>query len=65
MEYKVSDMEIKKMGFEFVSQYKIWLKTVRNCDHNTTIKYLANFRKIVNRCIINGWLARDPLPDLR
>lgn len=31
-----------------------------NCDHNTTVKYLANFRKIVKRCVQNGWLIRDP-----
>lgn len=58
--YGVSDMDIKKLDFEFVSQYEFWLKTVRNCNHNSTIKYIANFRKIVNRCIRNGWLERDP-----
>ncbi len=58
--YGVSDMDIKKLDHEFVSQYEVWLKTCRNCNHNTTIKYIANFRKIVNRCIRNGWLDRDP-----
>ncbi len=29
-------------------------------QHNTTIKYLCNFRRIANRCIRNGWLDRDP-----
>jgi site-specific recombinase XerD len=58
--YGVSDMDVRKLDFEFVSQYEFWLKTVRNCNHNSTIKYLANFRKIVNRCIRNGWLERDP-----
>ena len=53
-------MDIKKLDYEFVSQYAFWLKTVRNCNHNTTIKYISNFRKIVNRCIKNGWLIRDP-----
>lgn len=58
--YRVSDMDIRKMDFEFVSQYEFWLKTFRNCNHNTTIKYIANFRKIVNRCIRSGWLDKDP-----
>lgn len=58
--YGVSDMDIRKMDFEFVSQYEFWLKTFRNCNHNTTIKYIANFRKIVNRCIRHGWLEKDP-----
>jgi site-specific recombinase XerD len=58
--YGVSDMDIKKLDFEFVSQYEFWLKSVRNCNHNTSIKYISNFRKIVNRCIRSGWLDRDP-----
>jgi len=24
------------------------------------MKYLSNFRKVVNRCIKNGWLEKDP-----
>jgi len=24
------------------------------------MKYLANFRKIVKKCLQNGWLTRDP-----
>ena len=48
------------MDYEFVSQYEFWLRTFRNCNHNTTIKYIANFRKIVNRCIRSGWLEKDP-----
>ena len=37
-----------------------WLKSERRCDHNTTVKYLSNFKKIVHIAIKNGWLARDP-----
>lgn len=58
--YNINDIEISKLNFEFISEYEFWLKSVRNCDHNTTMKYLSNFRKIVNRCIRNGWLQRDP-----
>lgn len=58
--YKVLDMDIQALDYEFISQYEFWLKSTRNCDHNSTMKYLSNFRKIVNRCIRNGWLQRDP-----
>lgn len=37
---------------------EFWLKTVRKCNHNTTIKYIANFRKVVNRCVKCGWLEK-------
>jgi len=58
--YKVSDIAITKLDFEFISEYEFWLKSVRKCDHNTTIKYLSNVRKIINRCLRNGWLQKDP-----
>ncbi len=58
--YKVSDIDIRELDFQFISEYEFWLKSTRKCEHNTTMKYLSNFRKIVNRCLRNGWLQRDP-----
>ena len=58
--YQVSDMDITKLNYEFISEYEFWLKSIRKCDHNTTMKYLSNFRKIVKRCLLNGWLQKDP-----
>jgi site-specific recombinase XerD len=58
--YKVTDIDITQLDYEFISEYEFWLKSTRRCDHNSTMKYLSNFRKIVNRCIRNGWLQRDP-----
>ncbi|MEO5601506.1 MAG: phage integrase SAM-like domain-containing protein [Cyclobacteriaceae bacterium] len=58
--YKIDDIDIKKLNYEFIHSYEFWLKSVRKCDHNTSIKYLSNFKKIVNICLKNGWLDRDP-----
>ena len=58
--YKVNDMGIKKLDYEFINSYAFWFKTIRNCNHNTTMKYLTNFKKIVFICLKNGWLDKDP-----
>ena len=58
--YQVKDIDITKLNYEFISSYEFWLKGKRNCNHNTTMKYLANFKKIVLLCIKNGWLQKDP-----
>ncbi len=58
--YGIDDINIQDLVFEFITEYEFWLKSVRKCDHNTTIKYLSNFKKIVNICIKNGWLQRNP-----
>lgn len=58
--YKVADLDIEKLNYDFMADYEFWLKTIRKCDHNTTVKYLSNFKKIVNRCVKSGKLQRDP-----
>lgn len=58
--YGVNDLDIRKLDYDFVCQYEFWLKTYRNCSHNTAIKYIANFRKIIKRCLRSGWLEKDP-----
>ena len=57
---KTCDLDINRLNFEFLSEYEFWLKSVRKFDHNSAMKYLSNFRKIVNRCLRNGWLEKDP-----
>ena len=58
--YGTDDIDIKCLDFEFVTDLAFWLKTQRNCAHNTTMKYISNLKKIINGCIRKGWLPRDP-----
>ncbi|RIW12900.1 site-specific integrase [Algoriphagus lacus] len=59
------DLEIKKLDYEFISDYEYWFKSVRKCSHNTTVKYLANMKKIVLDCVKRGWLIRDPFMNYK
>lgn len=63
--YGISDIDIQKLDYAFISEYEHWLKTVRSCDHNTTMKYLSNFKKIVLICIKKKWLAGDPFGEFK
>jgi site-specific recombinase XerD len=58
--FQRDDLPITALNYEFMSQYAFWFRSVRNCDHNTTMKYLSNFKKIVIICLKNGWLSKDP-----
>ena len=44
--YKISDIDITKLNYEFMADYEFWLKSVRKCDLNTTVKYLQNLRRL-------------------
>jgi hypothetical protein len=49
--YGLTDIDIKRLNFEFVTDLEFWLKTQRNCAHNTAMKYISNLKKIINGCI--------------
>lgn len=63
--YGKEDIEIRKLDYEFISDYDYWFKSVRKCSHNTTVKYLANMKKIVLDCVKKGWLHRDPFLNFK
>ncbi|HSF54456.1 MAG TPA: site-specific integrase [Algoriphagus sp.] len=63
--YNKEDIEIRKLDYEFIADYQYWLKSVRKCSHNTTVKYLANMKKIVLDCVKKGWLPRDPFMNFK
>ena len=58
--YKISDIDISQIKYKFITDYEFWLKTKRNCNQNSTVKYLTNFKKIIYICLKNSWLDRDP-----
>jgi site-specific recombinase XerD len=63
--YGISDMPIDKLDYGFLTDYEHWLKSVRNCQHNTAMKYLSYFKKIVRICIKKKWLNGDPFVDFK
>jgi len=63
--YKDEDMDVKKLDYGFISDYEFWFKSVRGCAHNTTMKYLGNFKKVIHICLKNGWLERDPFTGFK
>lgn len=64
-EYSTEDLDIKKLDHEFITQFCFWFKSVQKCNHNSTMKYLSNFKKIVLICVKNRWLPADPLADFK
>ncbi|WP_310560424.1 site-specific integrase [Flavobacterium sp.] len=63
--YKVSDIEINKIDYAFVTDYEFWLRSVRNCANNTAVKYIKNFNKIINICLANDWLDKNPFANYK
>lgn len=58
--YGITDIDIRDINHEFITSYDFYLRSERNCNNNSTVKYLKNFKKIILVCIANGWLEKDP-----
>lgn len=58
LNYKQDDISIEDVNYQFVKDYEFFLKTERNCNHNSTMKYLKNFKKIIRVALSNEWLKK-------
>jgi integrase len=54
------DILLNEIQAEFIRNFEVYLKSKRNCNHNTTVKYIRNFQKIIKRALIYGYLKADP-----
>ena len=60
MEFKVKDIPVIDVDHKFITGFEYYLKTERNCSHNTAIKYITNFKKIIRIAFANDWISKDP-----
>ena len=58
--YKLSDIDIKELGFKFITDFEFYLKSQKSIDVNTNAKYIKNLKKIVHECVAKDWLPKDP-----
>ncbi|CAM4264183.1 site-specific integrase [Flavobacterium terrigena] len=63
--YNISDINIEKIDYSFITEYEFYLRSVRKCANNTAVKYIKNFHKIINICLANGWLTKDPFANYK
>jgi len=63
-EYKVEDLPVSEINRRIYDRFEYYLKKEKKCAHNTTIKYIRNFNKIVRIAVENGWLAKTPYREI-
>ena len=64
-QYNVDDIFLKDIKYSFITDLEHFLKVTRKCNHNSSQKYIRNFRKIINNALKNDWLDRDPFKAYR
>lgn len=63
--YHKEDMCLNELNQEFVRDYEYFLKTKKNCQNNSALKHIKNFRKVIRIAICNEWIKKDPFFGLR
>ena len=63
--YNISDIDITKIDYAFITDYEFWLRSVRNCANNTAVKYIKNFNKIIKICLANDWINKNPFANYK
>lgn len=60
LQYNTSDISISQVDHLFISEYDHYLRSVRKCNNNTTVKYIKNFKKIILICLASGYIVTNP-----
>ena len=63
--YSLEDYPVKKIDVKYINSFIYFLKANQNLSHNSALKYLAYFKKIVRMAYANGWLERDPFYNFK
>ena len=59
-EYHKTDIPVRDVNLKFIKGLEYFLKITKACNHNTALKYVNNFKKIVRIAVANDWIAKDP-----
>ncbi len=58
--YRKNDIPVQDVDHKFITGLEYYLKTTRKCAHNSAIKYITNFKKIIRIAHANDWIDKDP-----
>lgn len=61
--YNSDDLRLKDLNYEFAKDFSIWLKTIKKCNHNSSMKYISTLKTVLLECIKKKWLKDDPFGE--
>jgi len=58
--YRLSDMDLRALKYEFVTDLEFYLKSEKNMSVNSYGKIIKNLKKIIHECVAKDWMNKDP-----
>lgn len=63
--YGKGDLPLAGVNGELVRAFEFYLKTEKECQQNTVIRYMKCLKKITNLALANEWIAKDPFIGIK
>jgi len=63
--YQLEDISLKEVTHVFIKEYETYLRTTRNCNNNSTVKYIKNFGKVIKEAMNRDWVQANPFRNIR
>jgi site-specific recombinase XerD len=63
--YKVEDLSFERVDYRFLSDFDHYLKSVRKCNQNSSMKYIRNVGKIINQAHAEGYMQINPFSKFK
>lgn len=63
--YGKDDLPLAEVNGELVRAFEFYLKTEKECQQNTVIRYMKCLKKITNLALVNEWIAKDPFIGIK
>jgi integrase len=59
-ELRKSDIPVRDVDLKFIKGFEYFLKVTKKCNHNSALKYVNNFKKIIRMAVAHEWISKDP-----
>ena len=64
-QYRIKEIPLKEVNHAFIQDFIHFLKTEKNLQENTVIRYMKTIKKIINLSIANDWITKNPFANIR
>lgn len=61
----INEIPIKQINHQFLTDFEFYLKSERNCNHNSAMRYLKSLKKIIGIALSNNWIDKDPFRNYK
>ena len=65
LKYGKEDLPLLEVNGELVRAFEFYLKTEKECQQNTVIRYMKCLKKITNLALANEWITKDPFIGIK